>query len=237
MIQIIERIPEDRRNAALQTLLEKAREKVDEIAFLICEIDEADRLGDRQTALKKAEELLQIKPGHHRARQIQEKYSGYGRGAAGRIGPVSQLTQYWGEGGWVPWSVLTFGLAVCAGMCGVIVISLGNKTAIVIDAKDPGITVEVNDRHATIKVPGEQSIQVEPGDQISQSQLCGSGNPDQRFTLATGKTKRLTVRLLDNKLLANLEGEILRTDDGTAKVKNSGPAPAAPKTFAPLGGG
>ena len=64
MIQIIERIPEDRRSEALQTLLEKAREKVDEIAFLICEIDEADRLEDGQTALRKAEELLKIKPGH-----------------------------------------------------------------------------------------------------------------------------------------------------------------------------
>ena len=41
-----------------EALLEKARGKADEIAFLICEIDEADRLNDGQTALKKAEELL-----------------------------------------------------------------------------------------------------------------------------------------------------------------------------------
>jgi serine/threonine protein kinase/formylglycine-generating enzyme required for sulfatase activity len=208
MIQIIERIPEDRRSTALQTLLEQAREKVDEIAFLICEINEADRLGAKQTALRKAEELLKIKPGHHRAHQIQQKYSGHGVGAAVRIGRLSQFTRPWNEGGWIPWSVLAFGLAVFAGMYGVIVISLGNKTAIVIDAKDPGITVEVNDRHATIKVPGEQSIRVEPGDQSVKVSYAGLETQTKRFTLATGKTKRLTVRLLDNKLLADLEGEI-----------------------------
>ncbi|HUE13938.1 MAG TPA: serine/threonine-protein kinase, partial [Planctomycetaceae bacterium] len=37
--QIVERIPEEQRNAGLQALLEKSREKADEIAFLICEID------------------------------------------------------------------------------------------------------------------------------------------------------------------------------------------------------
>jgi hypothetical protein len=86
MIQIIERIPEERRSAAFQTSLEKAREKADEIAFLICEIDEADRLKDGHTALKKAEALLRVKPGHHRALEIQEKFSGYGEGGSARVG-------------------------------------------------------------------------------------------------------------------------------------------------------
>ena len=75
MIQIIERIPEKRRNDSLGTLLEKAREKVDAIAFLICEMDEADRHKDGAAALRKAEELLKINPAHGRAREIQEKYS------------------------------------------------------------------------------------------------------------------------------------------------------------------
>ncbi len=234
MIQIIERIPEDRRNTALQTLLEQAREKVDEIAFLICEIDEAVRLKDWQAALRKAEALLTIKPGHHRAKAIQEKYAGYGNGAAARIGILRKFTQPWNEGGWIPWGVLAFGLAVFAGMYGVIVISLGNnKTAIVIDAKDPGITVEVNDRHATINVPGEQSIQVEPGDQSVKVSYAGLETVTKGFTLAKDKTKRLTVRLVDNKLLADLEGEPRPTIAGTEKVKNAGTVPAEPKGPSP----
>ena len=110
MIQIVERVPEDRRSESLQTLLEKARQRLDEISFLICEIDEADRLEDAQTALRKAEELLKIKPGHRRAREIQEKYSGYATEPLPESGPCSQFTKPWNEGGWIPWSVLAFGL-------------------------------------------------------------------------------------------------------------------------------
>ena len=93
VIQIIERVPEKRRNAALQALLEKSRGKADEISFLICDIDEAERLNDRQKALKKADELLKIKPGHHRALEVQEKFAGYGEGGAARIGGLRQFTQ------------------------------------------------------------------------------------------------------------------------------------------------
>ena len=91
---------------------EKARAKADEIAFLIVEIDEAVRFKDAATALKKADDLLKIKPGHHRALKVQEEFAGYGEGGAVRIGFVRQFTQPWNEGGWIPWSVLAFGLAV-----------------------------------------------------------------------------------------------------------------------------
>ncbi|HUE15507.1 MAG TPA: serine/threonine-protein kinase, partial [Planctomycetaceae bacterium] len=161
MIQIIERIPEERRNAALQALLEKAREKADEISFLVCEIDEADRFKDARTALKKAEELVKIKPGHHRARAIQEKYSGYGEGGAARIGPLSQFTRPWSEGGWIPWSVLAFGLAVFGVMSAVIVIYL-RGTAVVVEIDAPGIELTVNDVAITVKGPGKEEVKVEP---------------------------------------------------------------------------
>jgi hypothetical protein len=109
--------------------LDKARGKADEISFLICDIDEADRLNDRQRALKKAESLLKVKPGHHRAIEVQGKYSGYGEGGAARIGVLDQFRRPLNDGGWIPWSVLAFGLAVFGVMTGVIVIYL-NRTAV-----------------------------------------------------------------------------------------------------------
>ncbi len=127
VIQIIERIPEEKRNAGLVALLEKSRGKADEIAFLICEIDEAVRFNDGRTALRKADELLKIKPGHHRALKVQEEFAGYGAGGAARLGPLRQFTQPWNEGGWIPWSVLAFGLAVFGVMTAVIVIWLGKN--------------------------------------------------------------------------------------------------------------
>jgi serine/threonine protein kinase len=207
-IQIIERIPQDRRDQALQVLLQKAREKVDEITFLLCEIDEADRLEDGQTALKKADELLKIQPAHHRAREMQAKYAGYKEGRAVRIGPKAPLIPRWDDGGWIPWSALAFGLTVVGVVAGVIIIWLG-RTAIVIDAKDPGITVEVNDRQVAITAPGEQSIKVEPGDQTVKVSYAGFETVTRSFTLAKGKSKRLTVQVVDKKLVADLQGEIL----------------------------
>ena len=116
-------------SGAFLALLDKARVKADEISFLICDIDEADRLNDRQRALKKAEALLKVKPGHHRAIEVQGKYSGYGEGGAARIGVLDQFRRPLNDGGWIPWSVLAFGLAVFGVMTGVIVIYL-NRTAV-----------------------------------------------------------------------------------------------------------
>ncbi len=129
------------------------------------------------------------------------------RSGAARIGLVKQFTQPWNEGGWIPWSALAFGLGVFAVVYGVIVIFLG-KATIMIDAKDPGITVEVKDRQVTINVPGEQSIKVEPGEEVVKVSYAGLEAVTKRFTLDRGKTRRLTVRVLDNKLVADLEGEI-----------------------------
>jgi serine/threonine protein kinase len=116
VIQIVERIPDEQRNEAARLLLEEAREKADEIDFLLCEIDEAVRLGDRPAALRKADELLQLKPSNFRAREVREKFAPSGKGGALARGPSSQVTRPWNDGGWIPWSVLAFGLAVFAVM-------------------------------------------------------------------------------------------------------------------------
>jgi serine/threonine protein kinase/formylglycine-generating enzyme required for sulfatase activity len=207
VIQIVERIPEKRRNAALQALLEKSREKADEVSFLICDIDEAERLNDGQRALKKADELLKIKPGHHRAREIQEKFAGYGEGGAARIGLVKQFTQPWNEGGWIPWSALAFGLAVFGVMAGVIIVWLG-RTAVVIDAQVEGINVAVNGRSALITVPGMQSIKVEPGDKTLTISYAGLKTITKSLSLKKGDKKSVTVSIVDSKLIALLDNEI-----------------------------
>ena len=84
VIQIVERIPESKRTPGLEEALAAARAKADEVSFLICDLDEAIRLKDGQKVLRKADELLKIKPGHHRALKAKEKFTGYGRGGAAR---------------------------------------------------------------------------------------------------------------------------------------------------------
>ncbi len=237
VIQIAERIPEDKRNAGLQTLLEKARSKADEISFLLCDIDEAVRLEQFQTALKKAEALLKIKPGHHRALEIQQQFGGEGDGGVARLGP-KEITQAWSEGGWVPWSALAFGLAVVGVVCGLIIIWLG-KTAIVIDAEIPGITVEVKGLEAYITVPGEKSIKVEPGDQEIKVSYAGLETQTRKFKLKKGQTQLLTVGILNSQLVARLENEVAGSLPGAEKkqvaIAGPGNGPGTQKVAAPSG--
>ncbi len=68
VIQIIERIPEERRNAGSTGAVgevprQSRRDRVPDLRHRRSRV----RLNDRPTALKKAEDLLKIKPGHHRA--------------------------------------------------------------------------------------------------------------------------------------------------------------------------
>ena len=234
VIQIIERIPDAKRNAGLVALLEKSRDKTDEIAFLICEIDEADRLNDGRTALKKAEGLLKIKPGHHRALKVQEKYSGYGEGGSARIGILDQFRRPLNDGGWIPWSVLAFGLAVFGVMTGVMVIYLG-RTAVVIDVQDPGVEVAVKGTALTITGPDQQSVKVVPGDQELTITCAGLETTTRRFSLKKGDKKTVTVSIINSQLVARLENEILPPTPGHEEQPSptaSGKTPLLPPTSA-----
>ena len=190
VIQIVERIPESKRTAGLAEVLAAAQTKADEIAFLICEIDEAVRLNDRATVLRKADELLKIKPGHHRALKAKEQFTGFGKGG-GRLGPLEPFTQPWNEGGWIPWSVFAFGLAVAGVVYAIVVIQLG-KTAVVIDIQDPGISVAIADKGKKIEIitgPRESKIEVEPGEQELKITYAGLEARTQVSQLKSGQKR------------------------------------------------
>ncbi len=219
-IQIVERIPEEQRNARLVALFENARAKADEITFLIVDIDEAERLNDAQTALKKAEALLKVKPGHHRALEVREKYSRPGEGGAARIGVLDQFRRPLNDRGWIPWSVLAFGLAVFGVMTGVIVIYLG-RTAVVIDIQDLGVEVAVKGTTLTVTGPDKQSVKVEPGDQELKITSAGLETITKSFTLKKGEKRTVTVSILDKKLVAWLDNEIAPPTRGHEEQSSS----------------
>jgi serine/threonine protein kinase/formylglycine-generating enzyme required for sulfatase activity len=220
VIRIAERIPEEKRTPGLQTLLEKARTKTDEIAFLIVDIDEAVRLEDGQTALKKAEALLKIKPGHHRALEIQEQFGGEGHGGPVRLGPKS-IARAWRDGGWIPWSALAFGLAVVGVVYGVIVWMV-NGTAIIIKTDDPHIHVEFQGQTAFLTVPGKQKVSVKPGDGEFTLSYEGLETVTKQFSIKRNETKILDVSIADKKLVAEFEGEVAPSASGGEKAKNVG---------------
>jgi serine/threonine protein kinase len=208
VIQIVERIPEERRSEGIQSHLATAREKADEIAFLICEIDEADRLEDGLTALKKAEELSKLKPGHHRAQAVQEKYSGYGDGRSARVGTSWRSTQRWDQGGWIPWTALVFGLAVIGVMTGVMYFYL-RGTWIVVDVQDPDVKVAVKGSTLTITGPAKEDIKVDPGNQELAIAYGDLNFTTRTFTLKKGETKTVTISVVDRNVVVKLSGQAL----------------------------
>ncbi len=225
MIQIVERIPEEKRSAGLTQILEKARAKADEISFLIVEIDEAVRFNDRATALRKADDLLKVKPGHHRALKVQQEFAGYGAGGAARIGLARQFTQPWNEGGWIPWSVLAFGLGVFGVVAAVIVIWLGG-TLLVIDSDDPGIKIEIPGRDsAMITLKGEQSVKVTPGDHTLTISYAGLETQTKSFSIKSGGTVKLRVWIADSSLHALFKDEKFEAPPGGEKAQLAGKGP------------
>ena len=226
VIQIVERIPEGRRSEGIQSHLATAREKTDEIAFLICEIDEADRLEDGLTALKKAEELSKLKPGHHRAQAIQEKYSGYGDGCSVRVDASWRSTQRWDQGGWIPWTALAFGLAVVGVMTGVMYFYL-RGTWIVVDVQDPDVKVTVKDSTLTITGPAKKDVKVEPGNQELTIAYGDLNFTTKTFTLKKGETKTVTISVVDKNVVVKLSGEGLSLEPQEKVGKTAPVGPAA----------
>ena len=222
----------------LQALLEKARGKADEIAFLICEIDEADRLNDRQTRAQESGRAAEDQAGPSSGASVQEKYSGYGEGGAARIGVLEQFRRPLNDGGWIPWSVLAFGLAVFGVMTGVIVIYL-RGTAIVIDIQDPGVAVAVKGSDVVITGPKNEKVTVTPGDQELTITYAGLKLLTKSFTLQKGEKRTVTVSIVNKEIVARLENEILPLtsvrEEKTSSPTAGGKIPLLPLTPAHVG--
>jgi hypothetical protein len=190
---------------SLQTLLEQARQQLGEIACLVREMGEVGRLEEGRTAIKTWAGQSKIEPSHLRPGPIRKKYPGEAEEGAVRIGFVSQFIKPWGARGWILLSVLVFGLAVFAGMAGMLVVYLG-RTAVVIDVRDPEIKVEFTAprNRITITGPKEEKIIVDPGDQQLKITYPGVESLTTRFDVKKGEVRRVRVSLLDvkNKKLA-----------------------------------
>ncbi len=124
-----------------------------------------------------------------------------------RIGVLDRFRRPIKEGGWIPWSMLAFGLAIVGVMTGVIVIYV-NRTAVLIDIQDPGVEVAVRGTSLTVTGPDKQSVKVDPGAQELTITSAGLETITKSFSLKKGDKKTVTVSIVDSKLVARLENEI-----------------------------
>lgn len=225
VIKLIEQVPEQHRSQRLLASLDQARNKSDEITYLLCEIDDALRANDRRKALAEADKLLKIKPGHRRALAVRAKLLGPGEARRMRVGPLQAFQKPWSDGGWIPWSALAFGLVVFGVMSFCIAIYLRSGKAIVkVEVMSPDVAVTLNGSTLTLAGPGSDVVQVEPG----ESELTIThGNlkfTTKSFALKRGENETIRVSIVDAELVTRFGDEIL----------DSRPITPAPITPAPI---
>ena len=112
-------------------------------------------------------------PSHHRAPASQQKYSGPGAVDTARIGLLNQFRRPLNDGGWIPWSVLAFGLTAFGMMAAAIAFYPG-RTAVVTDIKDPGVQVAVKGKSQTVTRPNKRSLAIVPGGPAPEQHASGA---------------------------------------------------------------
>ena len=167
VVQLLEKLPERKRTDEVDKLLARARQLADEVAFLIAEIEEAERLNDNEALAVKVDELLKLK--HRRARQIKEELSRYGKGRLWKAGGWTPDGRRIGEGSWIPWigvavALVAFGLTLWA----VTVYLKGNDKLVKIEIdemllENGEVTLHIDGDTVTIDGIGE-TINLEPGE-------------------------------------------------------------------------
>ncbi|HXY36650.1 MAG TPA: protein kinase, partial [Planctomycetaceae bacterium] len=230
VVQIVKQLPEAVRTAPLQSLLETAEKKADDVVFLVCEIDEAMRLNDRRSALAKVEALLRLKPGHHRALEVQSTLSASAPGGVARLLRSQRFDQPWRDGGWVPWGALAFGLAVFAALSWAIAVYV-NRTVVTIDVQDSGLSVALEGAGHAVEGPDREKFTVDPGENELTVTRDGAVVARQRFPIAKGRQRTVVVSLADSKVVIAFDQEppIVSEDrEGKEVVKNDNANAEAP---------
>jgi serine/threonine protein kinase len=224
VVQMLDSIPGHKRSAEVNALLTKARGLADEVAFLLAEIDEATRLNDNESLARKVDELLKLKPRHHKALQLKEELSRYGKGRIWKPGGYTPDGRRIGEGSWIPWigvavGIVAFGLALWA-----VTIYLKAGDAVVrIQINDPDVEVSFQSRTLNIQSAG-QDLKVEPGEDTLKVVFQGAEFETDRFTLNKGENPAIVVELLDKTLSARIgdlsigEWPVEPLADSTAQV-------------------
>ncbi len=207
VVQMLDSIPQQKRTDEVNALLTKARGLADEVAFLLAEIDEALRLNDNETLGRKADELLKLKPRHHRALQLKEELGRYGKGRIWKAGGYTPDGRRIGEGSWIPWigiavGVAAFGLALWA-----VTIYLKAGDAVVrIQINDPDVEVSFQGRTLNVQ-SANQELEVEPGDETLKIRYGDAEFETQAFTLNKGDNPAVVIAILDDTLAAKF-GEL-----------------------------
>lgn len=224
--QMLEQVPEHRRTPEIAALLERARGLADQVVLLLSDIDEATRRKDSEAALRKAQELQRLKPGHHRVREIQKEYGRYGKGRALRDGGSRLLGRVIGEeSGFLLPATGAFVLVLLL-MLGAVTLYLRAGSAVVkVTINDPEVKVDLQGKTFTMEDSG-RTARVNPGETVLTIHYGNLEFQTRRFRLGKGDNPAIQVELLDGALAAKFGEETLH-EAPVEELSTAGVAEAA----------
>ncbi len=202
---MLQQIPEADRPPEAAKLLAQALKLMDEVNFVLHEMEAALQSRDGATLAKRAQELVKLKPDHPRARQVRELIKKHGperalqflaenSGIAPPVDRVNQRRIGLIAGGIL--AVLLLGIVIWFG---------SGKTRLKVTVNDPAIEVTFRGSQLSIK-DGVSQVDVEPGEQELTIRVAGVEFQTPRFSLKKGTTSIVEVERAENTLAVNLAG-------------------------------
>ncbi len=208
-IEMLQQIPEAERPPEAAKLLAQALKLMDEVNFVLQEMEAALQSRDGATLAKRAQELVKLKPDHPRARQVRELIKKYG--------PERALQFLAENSGTTPAPPVDRGSQRRVGLIagGIVALLLGiviwfgsGKTRLKVTVNDP--TIEVTFRGSQLSIrDGVSQVEVEPGDEELTIRVAGVEFQTPKFSLKKGTTSVVEVERAEDKLAVNLAGKEL----------------------------
>jgi len=211
-LQLLQEIPDELQTDETQRLIEKAQGLKDEIDFLVASIDEAILRKQYDDVRPNVERLLELKPGHAKARRIQEKLDQRRRARRnpprqplriklGSVGPIAMPM-------WMVWTAASLLGAIAVFGVMTLYLRLGDETVkIEIDDSlladkdvivsfdgEGGIKIENIDETILLK-PGKHTWELHRGDEVIKGPV--------QFTITDGDNDTLRISL--ENVVVNLE--------------------------------
>src|SRR4029079_13215924 len=177
----------------------------------------------------KADALLKLKPRHHKALQVKDELSRYGKGRIWKAGGWTPDGRRIGEGSWIPWLPLSIFVGVLGLTLLLVTLYLRVGDAVVrVQISSPDVEVGIQDRTLNIK-SANQDIKVDPGEETLKVAYNGAEFETSKFTLKQGESPAIVVELLDKTLSAKFgdlsigQWPVERSQQAAAQVNQTAP--------------
>ncbi len=231
--ELLQQVPERFRSDEAQRLIERAIDLQEEVDLLVADMDDAIERNEYEGLQPNIERLLELKPGHRRARELYDELSRYGgAGLAVRRNNGPPIVTG-GKAAGLPWGVVAgiFVAAFSLTTLAVVFYLKSNGKTIRIEIDDPtaqvmvdGDVITITGNAGAVKLePGQHELKVTRGDTVVQT---------RNFEVHKEKNPILKITLLDSDedptdVASNTPSDPVPEDPPTTEPEPEDP-PAAP---------